>query len=952
MKVKLTKLLEKEIASHIEKLCSAYLATYNSNYQDVLAFLQVLSGLEPIHPASYKRFQPLIRIYNTPLKTIPFLEGLEIDVLSLQSIILSAIHNYLGRWLDTSYCAELSPKSAGKHYYQCKTIIDPSYRVTQQKSKLPTTAARLDVTVKRIRPGKKKKSYNLMGKRGQQYLAKAIEEHDVHKLLGIIDQLYHDGSTTAIAECEKLKATFNAILIKAEDFTKFPRCEFYSRYYGSTLFHMDKAKYWHTYHRSQNTRFFDTADKRAGTTYKNPYMQDVTGAHAASTHLGNVRTPASVDIYSQTLLQDQTLTAGSVNIRDHLLHYRLRIAKKVIHYFEKLTKNRQPIQVKVPKKRSATKTIFRPIIHTDNDYPCIVVHLPTTNLCVKKTITQRFWSQHKADFQYLAVCVFIAFVNTEAVKKRIPIEMVLRSSFGHNIPAASPTCESFRINTGLVPEAYAEVIATALVKTIINLDSMNDLNTSLVIDKAFEQQITAYNARKLRAEIEKSKYKIFDELKASDEFAHIEQADCYKKVRLAFDKIKIENSKIVGQRAAIHVDLVNGMSSWNAIRHKGNSGGNTLLYECFRRDNSAMDWFIDRMIESIELSKPGNPTDLALTQLIRQLNYSGDQVTIQPPLTFPSHKKFFKYASLQRFYRDDPRFFDIISKIIKGLGGKTIPNYGLYAEIEKFGVIFVVHSKTQADETIETGYGSDSDFEDEYHYHSKKYHITHKKVRVGNGMKAIVAGHHGALKFLQNNGICEYTQNTTNMYYEVEPALRMIKMSTKLKKLKLNPQGQLSLMYFDLNYNNSNNSHDREDLHGMLDRYQPIIIMLDITSATSERTLRYTKQCLSISSVKLVLLVESGLKHSQAGLDNNPYGEIRIISNNKATTNKVYKYIIDGLSKDDELRSKAHVIVKSFKRRGFARSMHNVFAANFRRHKAVEAFDPSLLTPTMDFSGL
>ena len=917
MRVDLTTAHKEEISEHIKKLCGTYFAGYASDYRDILTFIRLLSIKKSADNPAYKHkhFTPLIEVYRFPLQKIPFLEALIIPLELLQTIIREAIYSFLKLWLDNNFYELFCSDEEMSYYKKCHNILNPALP-SKRKADIP----KLDIRVKRSRDDTKSTCYNLLTKKGQRYIDKAFEAHDLNTILNIIDQLNAIDSEQAKEKCEQLKELFHQSLICDDKDTHYSRCEFYTRYYGSSLYAMQLPEHWNTYHRSENTRFFKKSGGRAGFSFKNPCMQDTTGSHAASSHLGNVKTPASTKIYSDQLIQNQTVQKRSSNLRDALLLYRLKMAQSVVRYFQQKNKNLQPIIIKDPKTGTPFE-IMRPIIHTDHDYPCVVVHIPIVKSGEASTASNRFWNEHGKDFQTLLVCVFIAFVNTQANHKKIPIEMVLRSSFGHNLPSACQTGSSFRINTGIVPKAFTEVIADALIKTMESLEAINDSNSTLVIDEAFAEQVFGYNARKLKKAILKNKHGIYHHLMGSDHFSDIETPSNYQKVRKAFAAInKIKARK--RQSKSIEVDLRNGMTTWKAIRQKGDSGGKLLLSECFRRAG-AMDWFIDRMIHAIELKHP-NAIDSALTQLIQQLDYSNNKVTMSE-LDFPEHKKFFEAPSISSFYDTDKEFLKIVEDLLNGLGERAIPTYGLFSEIERAGLAFMIHRRSQSTVPTEDGYGSDSEFEEDYQYDRTKYKLAHKKIRVANGMKAIIASHHGALKYLESLGEKHYTQDVTSMYFEVEPSLPMIKMSARLTKLPTNSQGHLSLLYCDLNRNNSDNAHDQDNLNSYLDRFKPIVIMLDITSASARVTLQSMKECFSKSSVKLVLLVESGLKHSQAGLDYNPYGEIRILSNNNRTTQEMYDFITDGLAEEDKLGPKAHELVRIFKSRGLARSLHGFF---------------------------
>lgn len=75
--------------------------------------------------------------------------------------------------------------------------------------------------------------------------------------------------------------------------------------------------------------------------------------------------------------------------------------------------------------------------------------------------------------------------NQGAFELGIPVELIIRSSFGHNNPSVSDTGQSFRINIGIIPTGYAEdVMAASLLKLNDEVEIL--LNSQIWIHSDFE----------------------------------------------------------------------------------------------------------------------------------------------------------------------------------------------------------------------------------------------------------------------------------------------------------------------------------------------------------------------------------------------------------------------------------------------------------------------------------
>ena len=102
-------------------------------------------------------------------------------------------------------------------------------------------------------------------------------------------------------------------------------------------------------------------------------------------------------------------------------------------------------------------------LYCNNGYPCVMIKLPFFEGMKRNTKNEILnienWNQ-------ILIAYYIAIVNNLAYRERIPIELVIRSSFGHNGPTIDVTAESFRINIGVIPRRYAEILGRSAVDLI------------------------------------------------------------------------------------------------------------------------------------------------------------------------------------------------------------------------------------------------------------------------------------------------------------------------------------------------------------------------------------------------------------------------------------------------------------------------------------------------------
>lgn len=137
-------------------------------------------------------------------------------------------------------------------------------------------------------------------------------------------------------------------------------------------------------------------------------------------------------------------------------------------------------------------------VYCENDYPCVIIKVREFDKI----------KNERSSLYQIVMAYFSGITNKLAIKEGIPIEIVIRASFGHNIPSLAETSTSFRINIGLIPKIYAEkVLAESL--GIFNSKFSEMLNQKLWTDSdsemidAMNKNIISYNENKEGIKVEK-----------------------------------------------------------------------------------------------------------------------------------------------------------------------------------------------------------------------------------------------------------------------------------------------------------------------------------------------------------------------------------------------------------------------------------------------------------------
>ncbi len=773
--------------------------------------------------------------------------------------------------------------------------------------------------------------------------ASAVKQHNIAFLLDLREQLKHyayDREAQILLEDTEsaLRPGQNSALIT--DSFLYPRCESCSRYYGTCVTAQGEHKYWLTYHRSMKTRFADKvrASSAAHLTTENVHISNrYSGMMAINSHAGNFISPLSVQEYRQAFDAEKKRKAGggSENMHDALLSYKRKMCRVIKERFNKQYHASHKYFPKAMTKHTLN------IVQSDNRYPCVVILLPNNNPDCYDTRPKdwvTYWGKTRKaksvktnkheQFQQLLTCIFIAYININAEKEGIPIEMVMRSSFSHNGPSVSSTGETFRINPGLIPTCYADLIAKTLVDIMIVLHNIDDRQGEYRLKPAQELSYKEYYYHKLRLKIDTKS--VLDKLKGS---AGYENGFSEDNLSTLYDSYIALKEELPDKRKAgicKKPTLTHGMCAWELIRQSATTTGKDCLQEIFRH-HGGKDLLISRLMIAIR-SRKTHPIQYALGQMIDELEplielRSPSRQTKTAQLQMPNlstsisrnvQKQFFSNPSFEWIYRHDKAFFDIIAKMMHSLRplhrpkSKQPPLFGLYAMLELAGLEFAmqhIHKTlpgTRGLAHIAPGFGSDSDSEVSLCNKSRLYH---KKIRVCSGMKAILIAHLTALQFYsKSHDNKTLAIDCTRMYFETLDAIKLVKKNREFDVTFIKSTDQYDtkygnfLLYYDLNHNNSTSVRTTQEraaaaIDKLLRRARPTpkVVILDWTSATTSEMLQSVESCFRKEDINIVLCVSSGLKNSQAGTDYNPYGEIRIFTRDHALTSRLRKGMIHAL---------------------------------------------------------
>lgn len=613
---------------------------------------------------------------------------------------------------------------------------------------------------------------------------------------------------------------------------------------------MEESIHWNTYHRSRFKRLVGEKVTAAFFTTSPGTKPDKTGAYYNPFHFKAYQ--KAVIIKKAGLPEEYDL-----DTYDDLLCYQHGIASYITNKLNALN--------------------LKLAVNCDNQYPCVLINFPKPAVAKEK------------DWVNFVILYFTALSVKLAEERGLNCELVRRSGFGHMRPSVAETAPSMRINVGIIPLAYADVLVDAAELTY----SLLCKNPSTV----FSQAVDLPEVDKLLASYNKKKI-----------------ADKSKAIKLS--------------------DTV-----WDNLWSRMDKRGYSLVSQLLRREinaeafiNTLLDEMrasglsLDDLLESPNLRQKAFVTPwLAVLQSLK-LNAT-NQLGIEPAqTTLPTYKWAKKAVAV-----DDEPFVDCVNQLLKSFdqpadlenGEQTLQ--GLHSKLETASrSLFFNPSRKPHDD----GCGSDSETEADVVIDKKKMTIYAKKFITATGMRSIqlafaaIKGHLGQeakLNFRNLGFDAQY------MYYESPIALRKHAIRLELDSVN-NLAKAPNLVLYDLNH--CNVEHVKTPaVVDLVKKCGPVCI-LDTTSATMSYTALNIKALFKANKeLKAIILVSSGLKNEQGGADLNPYGTLRIFAREKAIRESLYAELV---KIEEEVGYKhpkySHLIRKTAKEHGMTPTNHGILA--------------------------
>jgi hypothetical protein len=485
------------------------------------------------------------------------------------------------------------------------------------------------------------------------------------------------------------------------------------------------------------------------------------------------------------------------------------------------------------------------LINADNHYPCILFTLPKP----PAEKNPKTWSQ------FLLV-YFIAFTNKLALERGINIEIVRRSSFGSLRPSVADCGESVRVNLGLIPHAYADCI----------IEAMLHLKTLFDEPAIFQRQF---------------------------------KPDALKETLQQYNETKSTPEK--------NIDIHLKETLWDTLWAAGDSSNRSFASQFFRKAY-VVEYLIDLILEaSLKDSLENLIEQKDPDVFVRPLETILSKICLDKArLCINIHTDSLKQYTWNKAHQiKEDTFWDLAKDFGQRLGlsleDPVFKRLIKEQKTEDFHNCFEAWLANFAfqpakDETVEDGYGSDSDEEVDIDIDDEMLTIYAKKFITATGMRAIQLSYAAARMYLCDNygiDLLNITVDTTNMYYETNEALLdkyAIPLDDTGKRKKKTLKSNLG--FFDLNHCNATQNREKMNVFSTVEA-QDRICVLDITSSTTEEVHHALRSLwLNRPNLEIILTLSSGLKNEQNMSDYNPYGTVRIFAKDPEAMNKIYHDLI------------------------------------------------------------
>lgn len=605
-------------------------------------------------------------------------------------------------------------------------------------------------------------------------------------------------------------------------------------------------------------------------------------------------------------------------------------------------------------------------VYCSNNYPCVLVKF-TPKIDNKDVSTAEKITFYKR-YNHMLMAYFIAIVDYNAYYTAgIEIEMLGRSSFGHNNPSIAVTDTSFRINIGLIPKKYADIIVKSLVQLYNLFHVLENTEEHVEMDNSLKSRLDA--GREIGFERQKLKSTYWESLwvkgshgktgrnmigellererDRSELLANFVLTEIINNPETFFTNPSVAEAPLEKMFELIRYDSSGKTAEKD--RWRNSYKVSELESSDFKKkdklkdgiyrtnDNKYFQVIEARMPQMKELKLKLLSHDMSSYEISQQVSH-GKCIELFEGYIYPKpctisvdskpefkHQKFFQnFSKSDKKVNDDSEFYAIIKKLCDGLDVDLpvdLKVRDLYKFLEAEHIKFITTKRTREYTKEVPEWGSDSETEEPNFVAAKSIHA--KKIIVANGMLAINLAYYAArvafalaesdlesadpAKYERILASKELLVNYENNYFETEDCLKAAIKPPKVGRGK----EEVDVLFFDLNSFNAGFIAQTVSLDQKLKNTKPSVLVLDHTSSTTDKIGEAIRTVFESHEIKLLLLVTSGLKNEQGGADNNPYGKLTILSlidhnGNKDTslTNKIYNKITE-LSSNGMLNKKA-----------------------------------------------
>ncbi|WEF32688.1 hypothetical protein [Pseudoduganella chitinolytica] len=541
------------------------------------------------------------------------------------------------------------------------------------------------------------------------------------------------------------------------------------------------------------------------------------------------------NVHSLRLYQLGKLTPGKGDIKQRPL----QTSPGNAELYDASLKYRTDVTQHVQTQLTGSKNIQ---VGAYEDYPAVMVHCDArTFLDVTKKEKKELGTAAESFTQFL-MSHYLGIVNAEAAKMGLNTATVERSSFGHLTPSVASTANSFRINLGMMPPAYAEAHVRALRILDQELDSFQ-----ASFGNGHQVNLAPFEPSEHRLELNKDK----------------------NLLQLAFTKAESGGKRLITNTMRT-LNARNAVDSESFALHRRSSADAAVAdpLSATLTNLFSQVGFVKNSKGGMTMSTNTEPKPYSITAGQNAVPPTTGGAAEAPPLSAAYD------AYLQKFSRNLAKVGTAIPGQAGGtqehlarIAGTLHPNNpDIAVALDLANQLLMVHTldKLQAgkgaDET-DFGYGSDSDVEDG--------DVRGSKMILHNGMRSLLGATNSARAILFGGEANNVGIAYDKPYYETAGAIRDAEIQVK-------EQADAQIVIKDINacVTDATKGDGKRNVAEAYPNARAWII--DTTSATTAQMHEVYEQFKEAETAELLYFASSGLKNEQAGADQNNYGSLRV----------------------------------------------------------------------------